>query len=443
MKELIRNNKAFRAIIVSDLFETIGAVLFNIVFLIYAAQLPNKTLAISVVSFMTVMPMVLQAFLGNMAGRIKQPIKYMLDRRLFQTVLYLLEAGLFFFGDLKSWTIFIPLLLINFVSDLTGGLSSMVSMPIIKHVVPNEKREVANGLQTAISSIVSIVGQVLGATLIVIINYRYDVFALLNALMFAIAFLALFSSRTQLEQAETESQIAIKQSRAAAEPSSSSSPKKAGVLKMISASPIVLFILVFGAMINFFGTPVDAVLNLMLLSHHALYFPPLFNTYGQSVAVYGSVFSIGMIISALLMEDFLGKMKITTIIILLEFVMAVLGLTTAFFPNRWLLLILMFTMAYILGKLNPKIGAMMMRVVPEHQLAAIMGIFGSIMTLAMPVGQLVFLTIANVYRPADAWLVMGISSIFLFVLSLVFYRKSNLTSNGHAATQTNLEIGQK
>ncbi|MFT8813134.1 MFS transporter [Oenococcus sp.] len=436
MRELLFQNKAFRALAISNLFETIGAVLFNIVFLIYAAQLPNRTLAISIVSLVTIFPTVLQALLGSVAGRVKKPIRYMLNRRLFQTVLYILEGGLFFFGDLKSWAIFVPLLAINFFSDLTGGLSYMVSMPITKHVVPDAKREVANGLQTAISSTISVIGQIVGATLIVFMNYQYDAFALINALMFAISFFVLLSSRKELVVAEKESQLAIEASKKTAEIKDDKKGKSVSgnLANLIFSSPMILFLIIFGTAVNFIGSSTDAILNLTLLSAKGLYFTPWFPTYGQTVAIYGAVFSVGVIISSLFMNDAIGRMKLTSLAALMTLSLSLASFAFVLMPNRWLILILMFITSYVLGKINPKVGAMMMRVVPEHQLAAISGLFSSIVTLSIPVGQFLFLGIANFSRPVYAWLAMGIIGMLLF--TFVVLSAGRFNNKKTVATQT-------
>lgn len=74
MKKLYLKDKPFRILVNSSVLNSIGDYLFTIIFVIYAAHIPNySNLATSIASINIVLPSVFSIILGELANRnIKQ-----------------------------------------------------------------------------------------------------------------------------------------------------------------------------------------------------------------------------------------------------------------------------------------------------------------------------------------------------------------------------------
>ena len=68
MKVYLKNS-GYRALINSTVLSGIGDSLYNIVFIIYAASVPNKSLAVSLASFATLLPSLLSVVTGSLADQ--------------------------------------------------------------------------------------------------------------------------------------------------------------------------------------------------------------------------------------------------------------------------------------------------------------------------------------------------------------------------------------
>lgn len=117
---IVKENKLFRILLMSNSLGLIGITLFDIVFTVYANSFPNPTLAVSIVSVTTTIPYILSFVMGYLADKTKDKIKMMMTIRIIQVCLFgvfSLLAGLSY-----SWWVFSLILAINFVSDFIGGI---------------------------------------------------------------------------------------------------------------------------------------------------------------------------------------------------------------------------------------------------------------------------------------------------------------------------------
>ena len=115
MNEYLKNIK-YRTLLNSDLIDSIGNSLYDIVFVIYASTVPNKSLAVSLASMATIVPALLSVIIGVWADRASKKINYMILTRLSQALLFMALA--FLIGLNKSFGLFLVLLLINIIRKL-------------------------------------------------------------------------------------------------------------------------------------------------------------------------------------------------------------------------------------------------------------------------------------------------------------------------------------
>ncbi len=76
-----------------------------------------------------------------------------------------------------------------------------------------------------------------------------------------------------------------------------------------------------------------------------------------------------------------------------------------------------------MGKINPRINTLLMMRVPEHQLAAMAGVVSMVTLIGAPIGQAVFLSIANGINPAASWLTYGGSTAVRLIVTLITAKK--------------------
>ncbi len=72
------------------------------------------------------------------------------------------------------------------------------------------------------------------------------------------------------------------------------------------------------------------------------------------------------------------------------------GISFIWHESAYLSIVLLFVMGYFIGKINPRISAIVLQSIPEKRLAAVDGLLNMVSMLGAPAGQLLFLGIANV-----------------------------------------------
>ena len=94
--------------------------------------------------------------------------------------------------------------------------------------------------------------------------------------------------------------------------------------------------------------------------------------------------------------------------------MVINALAVLFLPRFGLLIVINFLLGFAMGKLNPKYGALVTRIVPEEHLTTVAGLLGTFEMIGVPLGQVVFLGIANIFSTTIAWYgILGLGVILI------------------------------
>lgn len=112
------NNHGYRAILNASLLSGIGDSLYNIVFIIYAATMPFKSLAVTLAAMATSLPTMLSMITGSLADRTQAKTRHMVAARIGQMLLFCGLAGMIVLP--ASLPLFLGLLAINIISDTLG-----------------------------------------------------------------------------------------------------------------------------------------------------------------------------------------------------------------------------------------------------------------------------------------------------------------------------------
>lgn len=394
-------NRGYRAILNASLLSGIGDSLYNIVFIIYAATMPFKSLAVTLAAMATSVSTMLSLLTGSLADRTHAKTRHMVATRLGQMLLFLSLAVMILLP--ASFPLFLSLLLINIVSDSLGQYGNGLTLPLLHRLIPAKELNTALSFQSATSSTVQLVFQGLGASLIVLLNHNYALFGLLNALTFLLAAVTLVFRKKQLKQAEPpvtkgKSQPVIGNIRA--------------VLKFLTGNQFLFAVILFAMLVNTLGSSVDGLMNITLVQEPDLWL----RDFGTTVAIINVVFSVGLIFGALFAKD--GLQRLSTFKLLSLLMAAIVGLSSSFFLLHSIVAALGFSFmtAYLMGKINPRLATVMMRQVPEQQMGTTAGVVNLAALIGMPVGQVIFFTIANLASAHVSWIVMAGLATGLFLV---------------------------
>lgn len=273
------------------------------------------------------------------------------------------------------------------ISDSLGLFADSLSLPLLRHLVANDELNNAIGLESGVTSTIQMAFQGVGATLIVWLNDNYSLVGFINAVTFLIAAVIVWQYRQTFMSIEPHlkvNQIAQKRK-----------PMIASLLvtgKLIYSNKRLMAIVGFGSLINLYAAPADGLINLGILNNPVLWI----GSFGNSVALVNISFSLGSILGAVYQNDFLARTRIMGLIILTNVAFVFLAVT--FLTEISIVFIIMMALitGYLLGKLNPRTTALFVKVIPDDQLGAAMSFLGMLFMLGAPVGDVVFLTIANI-----------------------------------------------
>ncbi|PNZ35153.1 hypothetical protein CD134_09590, partial [Staphylococcus lutrae] len=186
-------NKNFRFFLGSNTLTAIGSVLFNLIFIVYAEQMENPKLAISAVVIVSTIPVVGDFIFGYFSDRTINKYRAFLFIKIIQAIVYILFA--LFMSFHPSWTVLGFLLLLNFISDGLSSYNLYLEIPMIKKMVESQYITDARALSNGIHKTIDLLGQVFGASLIVLLNYQYYLAGIINAILFLLSFYLLWLNR--------------------------------------------------------------------------------------------------------------------------------------------------------------------------------------------------------------------------------------------------------
>ena len=398
------NNHGYRAILNASLLSGIGDSLYNIVFIIYAATMPFKSLAVTLAAMATSLPTMLSMITGSLADRTQAKTRHMVAARIGQMLLFCGLAGMIVFP--ASLPLFLGFLTINILSDTLGQYGNGLTLPILHRLIPAKELNTAISFQSATGTTVQMVFQAVGASLIVLLDHNYALFGAINAVTFLLAAVVLIRQNKRLKQAEPPVATHVHQPIF---------KNIRNVIRFLTTNHFLLAVIIFAMLVNTLGSSVDGLMSVTLVQQPMMWL----RNFGTTVAIMNIIFSVGLILGALFAKD--GLQRLSTFKLLGLLMAAMIGLSCSFFllQSLWAAMIFSFATAYLMGKINPRLSTVMMRLVPERQMGTTAGVINLVALLGMPVGQMVFFTIANVVSAAVSWMVMAGLSLILCLALLV------------------------
>ncbi|WP_342750656.1 MFS transporter [Bacillus fungorum] len=404
----------------SNILSVIGITLFDIVFIIYAKSFPNPELAISAVTFISTIPYIGDFIIGYISDKTKDKFKMVMIMRLLQALLYIIFAILVGFSH--SWIIFGIVIFINFISDLAGTYTSYLSLPITKNIVEQRDLTDARSFQSGIMRSIDLVGKLFGATLIVLLQYNFAFFGILNAMFFILSFIVLWVNKERFQILIPIMKVDYKKENS----------QLFGYINtffvdcvnnlkiLIDLKQLFHFTLLF-SIINLISSAQFSLLPLTYVSNESLQF----GSFGFTIAIIGTVETIGVILGALLPLSFFRNKSIELNLILEILITVAIIATIIFLQDKYVLLVLTFLAGYFLGLSNPRIDSFIMIVAPEQSISSVTSIFYTLVQLTLPLGSAIFLLIANMISIQISWIILFIVSLFTLIYSITLRMKNS------------------
>ena len=127
--KLFLKHHLFRILTLSRFLSSSGAYIYNLVFVVYAASLPFKSLAVFVANMITILPFLFTFYVGIKADQTQNKARMIIWVGCLQSILFLLIAIVI--RDSNFFT-FAFICLMNICSDVLSDYTAGLRMPIIQ-----------------------------------------------------------------------------------------------------------------------------------------------------------------------------------------------------------------------------------------------------------------------------------------------------------------------
>lgn len=369
MKQIL-SNKLFMSLTLSDLISNFGDSLYYLVMMRYVLDIPQTTLAMSIIYLSEMIPLMTAIFTGDLADRTSNKISAILKTQLLRVGLYLGVAYLMSFE--AALYLVLGFSLINLISDLAGQYESSLFIPVSLRVLNNEERESAMGFKQALLQ----AGQVifLSSGSIFLLYFSYRQIALINSMTFLLSFLILWRITPQIKRLFIDRPLETDQKESGQDSLNFLKRLKLAYLQFRDL-PHMMNILIIVALLN----GVLAALNNLLVLSIDQVAGFVIGSATQTIALFPIVLLIGQLIGSLLamsifkhlglyQELFLGALAGVFIYLSLW-----LGNVYAFFAT-------IFFLALVSGAIGPKFNAYLMNHLPEERISLTMSSIGTLIT---------------------------------------------------------------
>ena len=372
MIKTLRNSAVF-GLLGSTFFQVLGISLFNMVLLILAKSSNQSSFWVTIISIATTIPGIMAALLGKVAGSLANKVKWLIILTFSQSIIYVVLFTVFITSNSNELGIAI---VINIVSDIVGVVIGLLKLPIIQNKVPQDFRQQTIGIYQSIGLIMQPIGQAIGVSYITTTG-NYAMSSLINAITFCISGSILFLFRRKLSYVEKKETPNNKISNA------NGFKNAFSLLGKVTDLPIIQIIVAL-IILNALGASIDGTLNLYVLDNSSI--SPL--NFGLTILLINIVFVIGNVLGSVVVHDILEKYSFKKLLILVSLLLGGLFITLILNLNIAFIVVFLFCITYVLGKINPKLYTMLMNTVDSSSLSIILGVLNSSLTIAAPIGSI-------------------------------------------------------
>ena len=403
--KLFLKHHLFRILTLSRFLSSSGAYIYNLVFVVYAASLPFKSLAVFVANMITILPFLFTFYVGIKADQTQNKGRMIIWVGCLQSILFLLIAIVI--RDSNFFT-FAFICLMNICSDVLSDYTAGLRMPIIQYNISEDKLYEAYSFTQFVSYLSNLGGQALGVWILTTSQQNFSLVAIVNSGFFLLSSLILLKNRKELTHlsiiVETQPINLVQQMKTIYADMDYVFRKN----ESKSLFKIVLVILIM----NTLGGAIGGIYQFNLLDHaiyHLSYAQALFLIEGVSLG--------GAIIGSLTPNDYFGKLSFSNLLSLNALLFVLLAIANVLgFPPLVGIICLAFVM-YFMSKSMPKLDTLLLSNLSSDVLARSNNFLSMIFSLTLPLGMSLFSFLALQDIRICWWVFVAVSVIGL-ILSL-------------------------
>ncbi|MFU2163365.1 transporter [Streptococcus pluranimalium] len=401
---LIIKNNIFRILSLSRILSAIGSYLYNIVFIVYATSMSHSHIAVFIANIVTIIPTLFTFWIGVKADQTKNKHQLLIWTGFLQGMLFIIISIII---SNKTFLVFSMVSLLNIVSDILSDYTNGLRMPIMQKNIDKEDFFEAYSFTQFLSYIATISGQTLGVWLLTTTNHNYSLIAILNALSFLLSsLLILKNTRLLTYERVTE----IENDHSLVHQFKNMFKMMMKIFEDIDKDSSFIKILLSILLLNSLGGAINSIYHFYFLKHQ------MFNlNYGNSLVVIQAFTIFCAILGTLTPKDFFSKCSISELIVIQSISYALVGVFNIL-KLPILGIVTLGLAAYVMGKVSPKLDALLMEKLPSHLLAQSNNFLGLLFTLSLPLGVSLFSFLA-LYNIVICWIVFSFISLTSLVMA--------------------------
>lgn len=377
MKKIF-SNKLFMATFVSDLISNFGDIVYYLALMNYVLILPNGKTAIALVTISETFPFLTNIVMGILGDRTKNKVDTILGTLFFRVLLYGI-IGLVMGFKPTLWILVIAVI-INVLSDLAGQYENALFKPVTLRIIKEEDREKFLGFRQGTMTGFQMGFMASGAILLMIFNFQQ--LAFVNALTFLMSSIIILSIRKGLKKKVVDAPIHINESEKSDPFIKEIKKSLYTAYESLSKVPVLKSSIIIVAGLNAILAVEDAILLLIFKENPNFGFGSL----AATIAILGLVSSIGMILGSFLLTR--DQFTITIEQSLLGSTLAVVTLFLGIFlQNVYTMMFAIGLLSISIGIINPKVEVLIMKTMPENQLATISSGISTFCTFSMVISK--------------------------------------------------------
>ena len=310
----------------------------------------------------------------------------------------------------KNWISFWSIAGVKILTDLITSYKSGLRAPILQNNLSAEEIQPAFGQIQGLSSIIEIIGQPLGVTILALSHQSFSLVVLINGILYLLSgfFLLIFRKKLTFKTVNFDEKFKfnIKESF--------SQIRDVFTVNSSSNFLVLVFSLVF---INFILAGIGPLTSLAMLK-----FNPFSVNYGIAIMIFNVVLMLGMLAGSFIMGDKLKDWELPKLMIATFLMIALFAALVTHFGL--ISLIFLFSLAYISAKASPKVNRLILENVSSENLGKIGGGITTIFTFSVPFGGAIFVFFANLIGIALTFYIISILSLLVFlILLLIIFRQ--------------------
>lgn len=400
----IIKNKTLQTIVSANLFATLGVSIFNIILLTYAKSFFTSHLFVSIVSIALIIPSIFGGMTGKMADQTQQKTNWLILTKIIQVILYLFLAQII---NHKIVFVFYLVVGINLISDIIGNYGGNLLTIIIQDRIEDRSRQQTMGLNSAISTLVEPLGQSVGV-FVITQTHNYSLAGLINALTFLVSAICLIVGRRSIA---TTTRVKPKRTANGLWPIIQKLMLQTTGMGAISYLGIVM-------VLNIVVVSFDAILNLLFIDLA----PVLKINYAVAILTINITYVVGSVWGSVTKKTWIDRLNLFQLLLVTLMAPIIAFSLLLFYPNFYLILLSMFIVSFMSGKMDPKMFATMMPQIDPHMTGSVFGTISTIVTLGAPIGSTGIIILYNLYGGKIACLCALILSLSSIIWALLAYR---------------------